>query len=146
MQVNEQISTRNSIDSLNFLPSADAECRQRVGLTRSTHDRRTALFGATSSFACVLVKDRCRCQAVIAAQLKEALAIRPHYWANYNVLGRFYFDRTRYDDAVEMFSKVVSLAPENLFGYGNLGGAYVQLGRYNDAIPILERYRFPPPE
>jgi serine/threonine protein kinase/tetratricopeptide (TPR) repeat protein len=71
--------------------------------------------------------------------LHEAIALRPHYWANYNVLGSFYFARSRYAEAAEMFSKVINVAPDNLFGHSNLGGAYTQMGRYADAIPALER-------
>lgn len=70
---------------------------------------------------------------------REAIGLRPHYWANYNMLGRFYFNQGRYKEAVEMFLQVVKLAPDSSFGYTNLGGAYVYLGGYADAIPMFER-------
>ena len=71
--------------------------------------------------------------------LQQAITLRPHYWANYNLLGHFYFNQGRYADAAEMFSQVIKLAPDSLYGYSNLGGTYVRLGRYSDAIPMFER-------
>ena len=71
--------------------------------------------------------------------LKEAIQLRPQYWANYNVMGFFYFNQTRYSDAADMFSQVIKLAPDTAFGYANLGGAYIKLGRYSDAVPMFER-------
>jgi serine/threonine protein kinase/tetratricopeptide (TPR) repeat protein len=70
---------------------------------------------------------------------KQAITLRPHYWANYNRLGIYYHDLARYDDAVRMFQQVIALAPDCLYGYGNLGAAYIELGRYTDAIPVLEK-------
>src|SRR5262249_50321149 len=70
---------------------------------------------------------------------KQAITLRPHYWANYNRLGIYYHDLARYDDAVDMFQQVIALAPDCLYGYGNLGAAYIKLGRYTDAIPVLEK-------
>jgi tetratricopeptide (TPR) repeat protein/TolB-like protein len=71
--------------------------------------------------------------------LRQAITLRPHYWANYNLLGRFYFNRGHYAKAADMFSEVTKLAPDSLYGYSNLGGAQIRLGLYSDAIPNFER-------
>ena len=78
-------------------------------------------------------------QAEAEETFKRAIALRPHYWANYNRLGAYYYDLARYDDAVHMFQQVIALAPDCLYGYSNLGGAYIKMGRYADAIPMLEK-------
>jgi serine/threonine-protein kinase len=70
---------------------------------------------------------------------KQAITLRPHYWANYNLLGIYYHEQSRYDDAVRMFQQVIALAPDCLYGYSNLGAAYIKMGRYSDAIPVLEK-------
>jgi serine/threonine protein kinase/tetratricopeptide (TPR) repeat protein len=70
---------------------------------------------------------------------REAITLRPHYWANYNSLGVFYINQGRYTDAADMFAQVIKLAPDTAFGYANLGAAYNQLGKYPDAISMFER-------
>ena len=70
---------------------------------------------------------------------KNAINVRPQYWAVYNWLGVYYTNQSRYDEAAEMFKKVIELAPDNYRGYSNLGGAYVFEGRYGDAIEILKK-------
>jgi len=56
---------------------------------------------------------------------KQAIALRPGYWATYNWLGLFYMDHARYEEAVGQFSQVVSLAPDSFTGYYNLGAVRV---------------------
>jgi eukaryotic-like serine/threonine-protein kinase len=70
---------------------------------------------------------------------QRAIAIRPEYWRNYNLLGGFYANQAQYSKAEEMFDKVVSLAPDSFRGYSNLGGIYILQGRYADAIKTLEK-------
>src|SRR5262249_12887943 len=69
---------------------------------------------------------------------RRAITLRPHYWANYNRLGLYYFDLTRYDEAVRQWQQVIALAPDCLYGYNNIGAAYIKMGRYVEAIPVLE--------
>jgi serine/threonine-protein kinase len=78
-------------------------------------------------------------QAEAEETFKRAIVLRPHYWANYNRLGAYYYDFVRYDEAVHMFQQVIALAPDCLYGYSNLGGTYVKMGRYTEAIPVLEK-------
>jgi tetratricopeptide (TPR) repeat protein/TolB-like protein/predicted Ser/Thr protein kinase len=70
---------------------------------------------------------------------KQAISVRPEYWANYNRLGLFYMAHAHYEEASSMFSQVVSLAPDSFTGYYNLGAVRVLQGKYDDAIPLLER-------
>jgi serine/threonine protein kinase/tetratricopeptide (TPR) repeat protein len=73
------------------------------------------------------------------ATYREAIRLRPHYWANYNSLGAFYINRAKYNEAIDAFSQVVKLAPDSAFGYTNLGAAYNQLGRYTEAIAMFQQ-------
>jgi tetratricopeptide (TPR) repeat protein len=70
---------------------------------------------------------------------KQAITVRPNYWATYNWLGLFYQRHARYEDAVGMYSQVVSLAPDSFTGYSNLGGVRILQGKYAEAIPVLQR-------
>jgi serine/threonine-protein kinase len=70
---------------------------------------------------------------------RRAIQLRPHYWAGYNWLGVFFYTRSRYREAAEMFEQVVALAPDNERGLFNLGQAYIDQGRYSEAIAILQR-------
>ncbi len=70
---------------------------------------------------------------------KQAIAVRPEYWAGYNRLGLFYQRHARYEEAAAMYSQVVSLAPDSFTGYYNLGGIRILQGKYAEAIPLLER-------
>jgi tetratricopeptide (TPR) repeat protein len=70
---------------------------------------------------------------------RDAIKLRPTYWANYNQLGAFYWRQGRYDEAARVFHQVIQFAPENYRGYNNLAGVYIMQGKYADAIPLLER-------
>lgn len=70
---------------------------------------------------------------------KKAIALRPHYWRGYNMIGAFYYAHARYDDAAKMFRQVVALAPDNYRGYSNLGAIDIVEGKYGDAVPLFER-------
>jgi len=73
------------------------------------------------------------------ATYRRAIQLRPHYWAGYNWLGVFYYRRSRYREAAQMFEQVVALAPDNERGLFNLGQAYIDQGRYTDAIGVLQQ-------
>ncbi len=72
------------------------------------------------------------------AAYKQAISLRPKYWAVYSWLGYFYFTQNRYSDAAEMYLKATQLAPDNYHNYFNLGAMYVALGRYPEAINVSE--------
>src|SRR5712692_3573083 len=69
---------------------------------------------------------------------RQAISMRPQYWAGYSWLGAFYLAEARYREAAEMFAKVVELAPDRFAGYYNLAGAYVLQGRYAEAIAMVQ--------
>jgi eukaryotic-like serine/threonine-protein kinase len=54
---------------------------------------------------------------------KQAALLRPDYWAVYNELGGFYFERARYKSAAEAWRVVTDLLPLNPYGWSNLGSA-----------------------
>ena len=70
---------------------------------------------------------------------KEAIAVRPHYWAPHNWLGIFYFRHGRAEEALESFQEMVRLAPDSYLGYTNLGAAYYFMGRQQEARDNFER-------
>jgi len=73
------------------------------------------------------------------ATYRQAIRLRPQYWAGYSWLGNFYFQQGRFDDAIHMFQQVIALAPDNFRGYSNLGAMYLTEGRYQDGIAALEK-------
>jgi serine/threonine protein kinase/tetratricopeptide (TPR) repeat protein len=73
------------------------------------------------------------------ATYRQAINLRPQYWAGYNWLGAFYYRQARYAEAVQMFQQVVALAPQNFQGYYNLGAMYSLQGKYSDSIQVLKR-------
>jgi tetratricopeptide (TPR) repeat protein len=73
------------------------------------------------------------------ATYRHAIEMRPQYWMGYDMLGIFYFGRTRYEDAANAFEQVINLVPDGYRGYSNLGVALLAMGRYGDAIPQFTR-------
>jgi eukaryotic-like serine/threonine-protein kinase len=73
------------------------------------------------------------------AAYKNAVSLRPNYWGVYSWLGAFYYNQSRYGDAITQFRKVIELAPANCRGYSNLGAMYVAQGKYTEAIEFLNK-------
>ena len=69
---------------------------------------------------------------------KEAIRLKPDYWAGYNDLGVFYFRHSRYPEAVEQFKQVVHLTPDNYQGYSNLGGIYYMMEKWEQAREMFK--------
>ena len=70
---------------------------------------------------------------------REAVAVRPHYWAPYNWLGIFYHRQGRIEEAMRNFEEVVRLAPDSYLGYSNLGTAYYFFEQTDKARESFER-------
>jgi serine/threonine protein kinase/tetratricopeptide (TPR) repeat protein len=70
---------------------------------------------------------------------KQAIALRPHYWATYNWLGVFYYHQARFHEASEMFRQVVALAPDSVRGHFNLGASLMDEGLYDESIRASQR-------
>jgi len=77
--------------------------------------------------------------AAAEAAYKKAISLRPNYWGVYSWLGVFYYNETRYEDAIVQFKKVIELAPANYRGYSNLGAMYVAQGKYTQALAPLNK-------
>jgi serine/threonine protein kinase/tetratricopeptide (TPR) repeat protein len=73
------------------------------------------------------------------ATYKEAVAVRPHYWAPYNWLGIFYFRHGRMEEALVNFAEMVRLAPDGYLGYSNLGATHYFMGQHEEARENFER-------
>ncbi|MBN1755143.1 tetratricopeptide repeat protein [bacterium] len=64
----------------------------------------------------------------------KALELDPNCPWGYYGLGWLYYQRGRYDDAIEQYQKAVSIDSENHIFHNNLGGAYFKKGLYEKAI------------
>lgn len=70
---------------------------------------------------------------------RDAIQMRPHYWAGHDELGIFLLRRGRYEEAIESLEEVVALTPDSYAGYSNLGVAYYAAERWTDARRAFER-------
>jgi len=73
------------------------------------------------------------------ATYREAIKAQPNLWTVYVSLGGFYYDRSRYADALAEWKKVIELVPDNSWGYTNLGAAYLRMRRFADARRMFEK-------
>jgi len=73
------------------------------------------------------------------AAYREALRVRPDYWAGLSYLGYFYLVQGAFDKARDQFEAVTRLCPANFYALNNLGGAYFKLGDYGRAMAAFER-------
>ena len=64
---------------------------------------------------------------------RRAVEIEPQYYRNQQALGTFYFDRAKYSDAADHFTKTTELAPGEPNAHYALGVTYLNLGRFTDA-------------
>ncbi len=62
---------------------------------------------------------------------------KKEYAQIYNNLGSAYGDLRRYNEAIEIFKKVVANYPGFLEAYNNLGAAYINSRRYKEAVEVL---------
>jgi tetratricopeptide (TPR) repeat protein/tRNA A-37 threonylcarbamoyl transferase component Bud32 len=58
------------------------------------------------------------------AAIKDAVRLRPQYWAHHFVLGSSLYAAGRYREALPAFQRVVELQPDNAWGYQMLGTSY----------------------
>jgi serine/threonine-protein kinase len=70
---------------------------------------------------------------------RRAIALRPHYWATYSVLGAYFYRTGKPDEALAMFDQVVKLAPDSFRGYSNLGAAQFAKNDFPAAIASFEK-------
>jgi len=70
---------------------------------------------------------------------REAVAVEPGFWATYNSLGGFLFERGRVDEAIEAYRRVTELTPSSASAYNNLGAALQMKGDLNAAADAFMR-------
>jgi len=73
------------------------------------------------------------------ATYRNAIQIRPKYWAGYREFAVFLQNQGRLDEALPQFEKVVELTPDNYAGWSNLGGLYLRMKEREKAIECFER-------
>lgn len=69
----------------------------------------------------------------------QAIDRKSLYWDGYNILGLFYKNQGRFEEAAKAFEKVTELAPANVRALSSLAGIYHNLGRTDQAIATLHR-------
>ncbi|HEY0785683.1 MAG TPA: protein kinase [Acidobacteriaceae bacterium] len=70
---------------------------------------------------------------------RQAIAARPHYWANYYALGNFLLRRAQYDQAAPILESAVQQFPANSFLVRRLAVVYFMQGRMEQSAATLER-------
>jgi serine/threonine-protein kinase len=73
------------------------------------------------------------------AAYREALRVRPGYWAGSSYLALFHFYRGDYAKARDIFENVSRLCPRNFYVQSDLGAVLFKLGDYPGAIAAFER-------
>ncbi len=70
---------------------------------------------------------------------KQAISLKPDYWAGYEKLGTFYMSRSKYEEALEPYQQVISLTPNNHLAFSNLGNAYYYMNDWPKAREFYEK-------
>lgn len=70
---------------------------------------------------------------------KQSIAMDKRHPYPRNILGRIYFDRGQYQQALDSFKKAVELEPDFLPGYTNLGAVSFILGDHGQSIGYFQR-------
>jgi serine/threonine protein kinase/tetratricopeptide (TPR) repeat protein len=66
---------------------------------------------------------------------------QPDFWRPHSFLGVFYFDDSRFEEAIVALNRVIELAPEYGSAYNALGASYASLFCWEQAIPMLRKAR-----
>jgi tetratricopeptide (TPR) repeat protein len=78
-----------------------------------------------------LVPENVMQEASVEVDTKSA-----HIW---NDLGRTYYNKGNFDDAIYAYKKAIDFDPEFGRPYGNLAAIYLRQGLYTEAIPLYQR-------
>jgi serine/threonine-protein kinase len=70
---------------------------------------------------------------------KDAIVLRPQYWATRVWLGTFYREHARYAEAVQQYDRALALTPDNARVYYIVCGLYGSIGRYDEAIAACRK-------
>jgi tetratricopeptide (TPR) repeat protein len=69
---------------------------------------------------------------------KEAIAMRPNFYAAYNNLAVCYGYLKRYPEAEEALRKCIALKPDDFYAMNNLAVMYIQTGRVEEGTRFAE--------
>ncbi|MBI3493043.1 MAG: tetratricopeptide repeat protein, partial [Acidobacteria bacterium] len=88
-----------------------------------------------------LARAQARGGATAAAEdtYKQAIVLRPQYWATHVWLGTFYREHARYADAAQQYGQALTLTPDNARVYYIVCGLYGSIGRYDEAIAACRK-------
>jgi TolB-like protein/tetratricopeptide (TPR) repeat protein len=77
------------------------------------------------------------------SMFRRAEAVESGYWRVHNEIGHFYYDQSKYDQAIRRYQRVVELAPDNGIGYDNLGNTHLALGNLDEALQAFNASPLP---
>ena len=66
-------------------------------------------------------------------KLKKHLEVYPEDEDSYIILGKFYFLNKKFDEAIEIYTRLLSFSENNVRGYYNLAVAYEGKKNYEEA-------------
>ncbi len=70
---------------------------------------------------------------------KNTIKKSPKHWLAYQGYGYFLIRKGRHLEAIDNYTKVLSLTPENVSTLNNMGTAYLYLGEFKKAAAYIER-------
>lgn len=73
----------------------------------------------------------------------RAEAVESGYWRVHNEIGHFYYDQSKYDQAIRRYQRVIELAPDNGIGHDNLGNTHLALGNLDAALQAFNESPLP---
>jgi len=82
------------------------------------------------------------------ATFRRAEEVESGYWGVHRAFGHFYYDQSRYPEAIERYKKVAQLAPDHGIGQDNLGNTYLAIGELElaeqafNASPVPSRWSY----
>jgi len=82
------------------------------------------------------------------ATFKKAEEVESGYWGVHRAIGHFYYDQSRYAEAIERYKRVADLAPDHGIGQDNLGNTYLAIGELDlaeeafNASPLPSRWLY----
>ncbi|MDH3620171.1 MAG: tetratricopeptide repeat protein [Gammaproteobacteria bacterium] len=82
------------------------------------------------------------------ATFKRAEEVESGYWGVHRAFGHFYYDQSRYQEAIERYRRVAELAPDHGIGQDNLGNTYLAIGELDlaeqafNASPLPSRWLY----
>jgi tetratricopeptide (TPR) repeat protein len=77
--------------------------------------------------------------AMAEQAFRHAVLLQDRDWRPYLALGNFYARNQRYEEAIEPFTKITELLPEDFIGYASLGVTHYEAGHYLEARELILR-------